>query len=147
LFPKAKSGGKVSKKNSLFSDKIPLCLPKAGSKEHKGKYYIHRQINFIKMRRVYFIIIFLFSGSIANIFSQSSNDTVAYLLTCAPGTETYSIYGHSALRIVIPDKKTDAVYNWGVFDFSTPNFAWKFAKGRLDYMLIEEPLKDRKSVV
>lgn len=93
------------------------------------------------MRRVYFIIIFLFSGSIANIFSQSSNDTVAYLLTCAPGTETYSIYGHSALRIVIPDKKTDAVYNWGVFDFSTPNFAWKFAKGRLDYMLIEEPLK------
>ena len=87
------------------------------------------------MRRIYFIIIFLFSGSIANVFSQSSNDTVAYLLTCGPGTETYSIYGHSALRIVIPEKKIDTVYNWGVFDFSTPNFAWKFAKGRLDYML------------
>jgi hypothetical protein len=26
-------------------------------------------------------------------------------------------------------------YNWGVFDFSTPNFAWKFAKGKLNYML------------
>jgi hypothetical protein len=32
------------------------------------------------------------------------------------------------------------VYNWGVFDFSTPNFAWKFAKGRLNYLLLEEPL-------
>jgi hypothetical protein len=29
------------------------------------------------------------------------------------------------------------VYNWGVFDFSTPNFAWKFAQGRLNYMLAE----------
>jgi len=61
-----------------------------------------------------------------------------YLLTCGPGTETYSVYGHSALRIVDPEKGTDLVYNWGVFDFSTPNFAWKFAKGRLDYMLDTE---------
>jgi len=75
------------------------------------------------------------------LFSQSSNDTLAYLITCGPGTETYSIYGHSALRIVIPEKHTDTVYNWGVFDFSAPNFAWKFAKGRLDYMLDTEALK------
>jgi hypothetical protein len=27
------------------------------------------------------------------------------------------------------------VYNWGVFDFNTPNFVWKFAKGRLNYIL------------
>jgi len=26
-------------------------------------------------------------------------------------------------------------YNWGIFDFSTPNFVYRFAKGRLDYML------------
>lgn len=74
------------------------------------------------------------------VFSQPANDTVVYLLTCGPGTETYSIYGHSALRVVIPEKHTDTVYNWGVFDFSTSNFAWKFAKGRLDYMLIAESL-------
>jgi hypothetical protein len=57
------------------------------------------------------------------------------MLTCAPGTETYSVYGHSALRVVISENQSDLVYNWGVFDFNTPNFAWKFAKGRLDYML------------
>jgi hypothetical protein len=79
--------------------------------------------------------------SSTNVFSQSSNDTTAYLLTCGAGTETYSIYGHSALRIFIPDKHIDTVYNWGVFDFDTPNFVWKFAKGRLDYMVIGESLK------
>jgi hypothetical protein len=65
-----------------------------------------------------------------------SADTTFYLITCGPGTETYSIYGHSALRVVI--NKSDTVYNWGVFDFSVSNFAWKFAKGRLNYMLIME---------
>jgi hypothetical protein len=68
-------------------------------------------------------------------FCQDSSRVEVYLLTCGPGTETYSIYGHSALRIVIPEKNSDLVYNWGVFDFNTPNFVLKFAKGRLDYML------------
>jgi hypothetical protein len=72
---------------------------------------------------------------IPKAFSQTSNDTIAYLLTCGPGTETYSVYGHSALRIVIPEMKSDIVYNWGLFDFGVKNFVWKFAKGRLDYMV------------
>jgi hypothetical protein len=79
--------------------------------------------------------------SLPGVFSQQPNDTIAYLLTCGPGTETYSIYGHSAIRIVIREKHTDTVYNWGVFEFNTKNFAWKFAKGRLDYMLDTESLK------
>jgi hypothetical protein len=39
------------------------------------------------------------------------------------------------LRVVIQEKKSDIVYNWGLFDFGAKNFAWKFAKGRLDYMV------------
>jgi hypothetical protein len=74
-----------------------------------------------------------------SLFSQIDNDTEFYLLTCSPGTATYSIYGHSAIRIVMPQKQSDMVYNWGVFDFSTPNFVWKFAKGRLNYMLGVRP--------
>lgn len=58
-----------------------------------------------------------------------------YLITCAPGTESYSIYGHTALRINFRGTEFDMVYNWGIFDFSTPNFVYRFAKGRLDYML------------
>jgi len=86
------------------------------------------------------LIISLLLGLIylPGLFAQQAKDTTVYLLTCGPGTETYSIYGHSALRVVIPEKNTDIVYNWGVFDFSTTNFAWKFAKGRLEYMVIAQ---------
>jgi hypothetical protein len=46
------------------------------------------------------------------------------------------------------------VYNWGVFDFNTPHFVWKFAKGRLDYVLdtsdfqlfLQEYYLERRSV-
>jgi hypothetical protein len=93
------------------------------------------------MKRIFFIVLSISLFSFTRVFSQSSTDTLVYLLTCGPGTETYSIYGHSALRIVIPEKKIDTVYNWGVFEFDTPNFTWKFAKGRLDYMLIAESTK------
>jgi len=67
--------------------------------------------------------------------AQVADSTDVYLLTCAPGNATYSIYGHTALRIKVRGTSVDRVYNWGIFDFSTPNFAFRFAKGRLDYML------------
>ena len=80
------------------------------------------------------IVLFCISG-LALTGQSASSDTSVYLITCAPGNEIYSIYGHSALRVVIPSSGTDLVYNWGVFDFRTKNFAWKFARGRLNYML------------
>jgi hypothetical protein len=67
--------------------------------------------------------------------AQVADSTDVYLITCAPGNATYSIYGHTALRISVRGTSIDRVYNWGIFDFSTPNFAFRFAKGRLDYML------------
>jgi len=85
-------------------------------------------------RYILYLFLFLFGG-LTGLISQEKPEAEVYLITCGPGTETYSIYGHSALRIIISDKNSDLVYNWGVFDFSTPNFAWKFAKGRLEYML------------
>lgn len=69
---------------------------------------------------------------------QAEPDTSLYLITCGPGTETYSIYGHSALLVTIGSR--DTVYNWGVFNFDVPNFGWNFAKGNLDYWLDDEPL-------
>lgn len=86
------------------------------------------------------LVTLFFPFFIFQAFSQAGNDTTVYLLTCNPGTETYSIYGHSALRVADKANNKDIVYNWGVFDFSTPNFAWKFAKGRLDYMLVAETM-------
>ena len=87
----------------------------------------------MKKKSLIVILAFLYFG--LPVHAQNESDTIVYLLTCKPGTETYSIYGHSALRVVDNYYGTDIVYNWGVFDFDTPNFALKFARGRLDYML------------
>jgi hypothetical protein len=87
------------------------------------------------MKKIMLILAFIVASGYIQIYPQVDSTVQAYLVTCAPGTETYSIYGHSALRIKNPATRSDSIYNWGVFDFSTPHFAWKFAKGRLDYML------------
>jgi hypothetical protein len=81
------------------------------------------------------IILFLIAFCLQGLMSQSDESRSVYLITVDPGDQIYSIYGHSALRIVDVRAGTDEFYNWGVFDFDTPNFAWKFAKGRLDYLL------------
>ena len=94
------------------------------------------------MKKAAVILALFLSYCLNDSFSQTGNDTLVYLITCNPGTETYSIYGHSALRIVNKSENTDRVYNWGTFDFSTPNFAWKFAKGRLEYMLAVESMEN-----
>ncbi len=87
------------------------------------------------MKKFLFVLSALFLTISTSLYSAGEGVPDVYLLTCGPGTETYSRWGHSALRIVDHTAGTDRVYNWGVFDFSTPAFAWKFARGRLEYML------------
>ena len=59
----------------------------------------------------------------------------ASLITCGPGDEFYTSFGHSALRICDSTLGIDLVYNYGTFDFDTPHFYWKFARGYLNYSL------------
>ena len=87
------------------------------------------------MKRVVFITILMVCAMMPKADAQSAEHADIYLLTCAPGAESYSIYGHTALRIVLRETSFDMVYNWGIFDFSTPNFEYRFAKGKLDYLL------------
>jgi len=60
------------------------------------------------------------------------------LLTCSPGAELYSTFGHSALRIIDSSAGTDIVYNFGVFNFSDPDFYLHFVRGKLLYFLDQE---------
>lgn len=57
------------------------------------------------------------------------------ILTCAPGEDVYTAWGHTAIRIIDSSKQTDIVYNFGTFDFNTPNFLAEFVKGNLNYFL------------
>ncbi len=70
--------------------------------------------------------------------AQEKRDSVIVsLITCWPGSEIYELCGHEALRV--QDGKNDLVYNYGTFDFTAPNFVYRFLKGETDYMLSRYP--------
>ncbi len=57
------------------------------------------------------------------------------LLTCGPGEELYSTFGHSAVRVTDSVSNEDIVYNYGTFSFDEPGFYTKFVRGKLMYYL------------
>lgn len=90
------------------------------------------------MKRIKTILIIFFICSVANgenVF-RSGNDSIRLsLLTCAPGEEIYSYFGHTAIRYEEPSKGIDVVFNYGLFNFGAPNFIFRFALGETDYVL------------
>ena len=68
-------------------------------------------------------------------WGNTSDSVRVSLLTCAPGSEIYSLFGHTALRYENPTKGEDWVFNYGMFSFNTPNFVMRFVKGETDYQL------------
>lgn len=59
------------------------------------------------------------------------------LLTCGPGADLYSTFGHTAIRVYDPINRIDAAFNYGTFSF-TPDFYMKFTMGKLNYKLAVE---------
>ena len=55
-----------------------------------------------------------------------------------PGAEIFQLEGHSAIAVQIPGKPVKA-YNYGVFDFNSPNFIGRFVMGRTDYVTVAWP--------
>lgn len=82
-------------------------------------------------------ILLFFFFSIASKSQDSSHLRIS-LLTCAPGDELYSIFGHSALRVTDSISMTDVVFNYGTFNFSEEDFYIKFMRGKLLYYLSVE---------
>ena len=72
---------------------------------------------------------------------QGRNVPEISLLTCSQGEELYASFGHSGLRVKYPDGD-DNVYNFGMFDFDTPNFYTKFIMGKLQYMVDIEDIDE-----
>lgn len=86
-------------------------------------------------KKSFFQIIFSFI-ILSTGFSESyAQQYRISLLTCDPGEEIYSSFGHSAVRVQDLQTGQDLVYNYGTFDFGAPNFVLNFATGRLDYFL------------
>ena len=85
---------------------------------------------------------------------QLSAESKISILTCNPGKDVYSMYGHTAIRVNDLSRNIDIVFNYGVFSFDSPNFMYRFAKGQTDYLMIGQKFdtflpeyeQDRRSV-
>jgi hypothetical protein len=95
------------------------------------------------LKKISFIVLLFLTINYS--FSQNiilSNQAQVSVLTCGTGNESYSLFGHTAVRVSDPENFIDVVYNYGAFDFGTPNFVLKFIKGDLQYFAIAHSYTD-----
>lgn len=89
-------------------------------------------------RLLTFLLLFAISASAALRAQEAPEaepvDTLLSFVTVYPGSEVYELEGHSALRVRLGDE-LDLAVNFGLFDFNTPHFVYRFVKGETDYMV------------
>lgn len=86
----------------------------------------------------YIFLLLCITTGFANSFAQTkslSGDAEISVLTIGPGEYLYDKFGHSAIRVQDKVTNLDIVFNYGTYDFNTPNFYTKFARGKLLYTL------------
>jgi hypothetical protein len=91
------------------------------------------------------IFIFTIGYLFFSLFSYSQPDSCHLrisLLTCSPGEELYSSWGHTAIRVTDRNNGVDMVFNYGTFDDSDPNFYLRFTRGIMNYALSAYPFSD-----
>ncbi len=82
------------------------------------------------------LFVLSFSVNANNQLVKLSDSAQISLLTNSPSnSEVFRLYGHTAIRVKDDLKNIDLVFNYGVFDFDSPNFIYRFAKGETDYVL------------
>lgn len=100
---------------------------------HRGK---QNKMECASMVKTALLILFIFFFDRPYLYAfQFSPGSQVSLLTCDPGREVYSVFGHSALRVRDTLQQQDLVFNYGTFDFTAPHFLFKFIRGKLHYTL------------
>lgn len=86
------------------------------------------------MKLLKIIAIFLLIINVSNCLKAQDSLRIS-VLTCANGGQIYSSFGHSAIRVVDPEKNFDVIFNYGTFNFKVEGFYVKFVRGFLNYYL------------
>ncbi|MBR1803431.1 MAG: DUF4105 domain-containing protein [Muribaculaceae bacterium] len=91
-------------------------------------------------------VIVLLAMVLVVLTGQAQTDSIAVgdsigvsLVTFYPGDESFSIYGHSEIRV--QQGTQDLYYNYGVFDFNSPGFVYRFVTGDALYYCMPIPEK------
>lgn len=93
------------------------------------------------MKHISILLVLVLFGRYASAQEVPSALRIS-LITCTPGAELYSVFGHNALRVVDSAAGTDIAYNFGTFNFDDPDFYTKFVRGKLQYFLSQENFTD-----
>lgn len=93
------------------------------------------------MRRKIATFFVVLCSAMMSVASLKTDSLRFSLLTCEPGELVYELFGHTAIRCQNFTRGTDIVYNYGMFDFDTPNFIMRFVRGETDYELGVVPFK------
>ena len=73
-----------------------------------------------------------------NIYANELENKNRYkisILSIGEGPSLVDAFGHTAIRVKDSELKNDVVFNFGVYDFNSPNFYSNFVKGRPEYKL------------
>ncbi len=92
--------------------------------------------------RILAVFLVCFCFYVPTYSQELSPSAEVSLITCGSGDELYSTFGHSALRFLDRQTGLDRVYNYGTFDFDTPNFYLLFAQGKLNYFVTVSSFED-----
>ena len=93
----------------------------------------------MKIKLLILLLIFCVANCFATTkrykaWTEDISNTEISVLTCSPGDQIYSIFGHTAVRVCNKNIGLDAVVNYGLFDFDQESFVYRFVKGETDYM-------------
>ena len=90
----------------------------------------------IKTLLLWLVFVVGMCGKLPVHASELMQDSIRIsLVTCAPGSEIFALFGHTAIRYENYTRRQDLVFNYGMFSFNTPNFVMRFLMGKTDYQL------------
>ena len=97
--------------------------------------------HFKSIQHFLILVLLQFSSLLSGAQADSCTLQIS-LLTCSPGQELYSTFGHTAIRVKDSVTGTDIVFNYGTFDDSDPYFYLKFTRGVMRYALSVQSFPD-----
>ena len=85
--------------------------------------------------RLFCLLTFIAAWLGVHAYNMQPDSLRVSLVTCDAGPEIFELYGHEAVRVSgsINGYPVDVVYNYGMFDFDSPGFIYRFVKGDTDY--------------
>lgn len=70
---------------------------------------------------------------------RSADSLVVSVLTIGPGEQLFDRFGHASIRVRNVATGLDSAWNWGMYDFESAGFIWRFLTGDTRYWMAGYP--------